>query len=57
MVGKTALLRKAFPAHVARVGALARVDAHVSDKGIVNGELSLADLTPVRLLVGVGPVV
>ena len=57
MVGEPALLREPFPAHLARVGALPGVDAHVPDERVVDGELALADLAPIRLLVGVRPVV
>jgi len=57
MIRQPALLREAFPAHVAGVGTFARVDAHVPNQSVVNGELALTNLTPIRLLVCVGAVV
>ena len=57
MVSQSALLGEPLTTHVAGVGPLSSVDAHVANQGVVHCELALTDLTAVRLLVGVGPVV
>ena len=57
MISQSTLLGETFATHITRVRSLARVDAHVPDERVVNGELTLTDLTAIRFLVGVGSVV
>jgi len=57
VISKSAFLSEPFPADVTRVGALPGVDPHVTDKSVVNGKLTLTNLTTVGLLIRVGAVV